>query len=90
MLKCLRDDGAVWKDLEEPLNEVVNIVEEQPGIGELDEGQGGGQHHPAPLVHLKHEGLAKARLLGGRDEYSWFSLSEVIILSVVLSVLTVG
>ena len=64
MLERLGDDDAVGEDLEEPLGEVVDLVAERPRVGEHDEGQGGGQHHHAGLVHLQHQGLTKAGLLG--------------------------
>ena len=72
MLERLGNDGAVGEDLEELLCEVVDLIVERPGVGEHDEGQGGGQHHHAGLVHLQHQGLARAGLLGARYEYIFF------------------
>ena len=88
MVPGLGHHRTVGEDLVQPLAEALGLVEDTPGVGHHDQGQGGGEDPVPALVDLQEQGLAGRRLGNNRDKDSRFSFNIGLIIGVIVSVNT--
>ena len=88
VLPGLRYDRYIREYLRQPFPEISGLVVKTPGVCDHDQGQGGGQHHPAGLVHLQDQGLACRGLDRGRNQDCWLTFDIGLVICATVSINT--